>query len=68
MAKNFLDKSKVKVEELARQTNTYLVDKYRQTRDVFSPSAAYGQILKVLQEYVSLIMFYIEDSVIESSI
>ncbi len=68
MLKNFLDKSKLKVDELAKQTNAFLVNKYRQTSDVFSPSSAYGQILRVLQEYVKLIMFYIEDSITELNI
>lgn len=64
----FLDKAKVKVSELKNQSLQYLVNKYRQTGEVFSPSSAYGQILQVLSEYVDLILLYIEDSITELNI
>jgi hypothetical protein len=64
----FLDKEKIKFAELVDQTNQFLVNKYRQTLDVFSPSSAFGQILSVVDNYVKLILFYIEDSITELNI
>tara|TARA_Y100000385_G_scaffold114057_1_gene118331 strand:- start:2985 stop:4745 length:1761 start_codon:yes stop_codon:yes gene_type:complete len=65
---NFLDKGKIKFEDLVTQVNQYLRSKYSASRKILTPSSPYGQILTVIQNLAQLIFFYIEDSINELNI
>lgn len=64
----FFDKSKIQASSLYNQTYDYVTTKFSQAGKIFTLSSAYGQILYVLSNLSSMIMFYIEDSITELNI
>jgi len=64
----FFDKSKIQASALYNQTYDYVTTKFSQAGKIFTLSSAYGQILYVLSNLSSMIMFYIEDSITELNI
>jgi hypothetical protein len=65
---NFLDKSKIKINDLKDQVNTYLRSTYNANRELLTPSSPYGQILIVIENLIQLVFYYIEDSINELNI
>jgi len=65
---NFFDKSKVQASELYSQIFSYVTEKFSQAGKIFTLASAYGQILSVLTNLASMILFFIEDSVTEQNI
>jgi len=61
----FLNKSRIKANEIIDDMVEFLVKKYRQSKKMFTPSTSYGQILMVLSNHVQLIYFYIQNSISE---
>ena len=68
MKLNIFKHNRIQTSQLLRDTIDFLVDKFNQSKKVFSVSSAYGQILFVLEQLSNLIFYYIEDSVTELSI
>ena len=64
----FFDKSKIQASSLYNQTYDYVTTKFSQAGKIFTLSSAYGQILYVLSNLSSMILFYIEDSITELNI
>jgi hypothetical protein len=60
--------NRIQVSELLKDTIDFLVDKFNQSKKVFSVSSVYGQILFVLENLTNLMFYYIEDSTTEQSI
>lgn len=65
---SFFDKSKIQASALYAQTYDYVTEKFSQAGKVFTLSSAYGQILSVLSNLSSMILFFIEDSITELNI
>lgn len=65
---NFLDKTKAQASEIYAEVQQYLVDTFSQAGKVFTNSSAYGQILGVISQITSMILFFIEDSITELNI
>jgi len=64
----FFDKSKIQASSIYSQTYDYVTTKFSQAGKIFTLSSAYGQILYVLSNLSSMILFYIEDSITELNI
>ena len=64
----FLDYNKIKFNDIVYSTNKWLRDTYSQSKNVFSKSSPFGQIIAVLQEYSQLFFYYLEDSLVEMNI
>jgi hypothetical protein len=62
---NFLDKNKIKANDLINSTVTYLVTTYKQSIDAFTYATSFGQILLVTQNLFQLVLYYIQDSISE---
>lgn len=65
---NIFDKTKIQASQLVTQAFNYVSDKFSQAGKVFTLSSAYGQILSVLSQLSTMILFFIEDSVTEQNI
>ena len=68
MQLNIFTANRIKVTELLRDSVDFLVDRFNQSKKVFSVSSVYGQILYVIEQLTQLIFYYIEDSSTELSI
>ena len=68
MQLNIFSQNRIKVTELIRDSVDFLVDRFNQSKKVFSVSSVYGQILFVVENLSQLILYYIEDSSTELSI
>ena len=64
----FLSASRVKANEMIRDTRSYIARLYGRTGELFTTASPFSQILDVLGEISKLIMFYIEDSTVEQNI
>lgn len=65
---SFLKFNRIKFGEIFNSTREYLSKTYSQRGDIFSPASPFGQILKVMQTYLQMILLYIEDSLVEMNI
>jgi len=65
---DIFNKSKIQANAIYAQAYTFLTEKFSQVGKVFSVSSAYGQILSVLSNLSSMILFFIEDSITELNI
>lgn len=65
---SFFDKTKVQAAEIYAQTYDFVTEKFNQVGKIFTLSSAYGQILSVISELSSMILFFIEDSITELNI
>ena len=63
----FLDNKDIQGQNLLTKTTDYMVNKYRQIKQVFSYSDPYGQIILVLQNLTKINMSYIRHSINEMS-
>jgi hypothetical protein len=59
---------RIAFEQMYEDVKEYLVGKFQQVGQIFSPAGAYGQILGVLLDMSKLIFYYIEDSITELNI
>ena len=59
------DKTKLQSEEIFNQATAYVAEKFAQVGKVFTPASAYGQILSVISNLSTMILFFIEDSITE---
>ena len=66
--KNFLETDKITFAALVNQTQEYLVKAYNRARSIFTPASPFGQILQVVQNLTQLVIFYIEDALVELNI
>ena len=64
----FFDKINVQATQLVSQAYAYVTNQFSQAGKVFTLSSAYGQILSVLSNLSTMILFFIEDSVTEQNI
>ena len=64
----FFDKSKIQASELYNQAYEFATTKFSQVNKVFTLASAYGQILSVISNLSSMILFFIEDSITELNI
>lgn len=62
------DLAKIRTTELLKQTVDFLVDKYKQSRKLFTVASPFGQVIFVLQNIANLIFYYIEDAITELNI
>lgn len=61
-------KNRLAIELLLTDTISYVVDKFKQSRNQFNIASAYGQIIFVVQNISQLILYFIEDSITELNI
>lgn len=59
---------RIKTNELIQDTVEFLVEKFQQSRKIFTVASPFGQILFMLQNLVQLMFYYIEDSLSELNI
>ncbi len=59
----FLNKDRIKADLLLNDTVDYMVKKFRQSKEVFSFSSAYGQIILVAQNLFKINLFYKQDAI-----
>jgi len=65
MANNIFRKNNILIKGLLGDSFEFLQRTYNQTRNVFTVSSAWGQILFVLENLSQLILYFIEDSITE---
>lgn len=68
MAFNIFKHDRIRATEILQDTINFVVDKFKQSKKVFTVSSVYGQILYVLENLSNFIFYYIEDSTTEFSI
>lgn len=68
MKLKIFDSNKIKFDDIVTSINQWLIDTYDQSREVFTKSSPFGQILSVIQGFSQLVFLYIEDVVTESNI
>ena len=64
----FLNPNRLRFSTLTNAVKTYLINTYDQTKNVFSKSSPFGQILDVVSEYYQLVLLYLEDVLVELNI
>jgi hypothetical protein len=62
------NKTKIQASEIVAQAYSYVSEKFQQVGKVFTLSSAYGQILSVISQLSTMILFFIEDSLTEQNI
>ena len=62
------NKSQVQASDLVSQAYTYVANQFEQVAKVFTLSSAYGQILSVIAQLTTMILYFIEDSTTEMNI
>ena len=65
---NIFRKNNILIGGLLRQSFDFLQLTYNQTRNIFTVTSAWGQILFVIQNLSQLILYFIEDSITELNI
>ena len=64
----FLNPNRLRFSTLTNAVKTCLINTYDQTKNVFSKSSPFGQILDVVSEYYQLVLLYLEDVLVELNI
>ena len=65
---NFFDKTRVQSSALYNQAYSYVTNVFAQSGKIFTLSSAYGQILSVISNFTTMILYFIEDSITELNI
>lgn len=65
---NFFDRTKIQASEIYNQVYDLVTQKFAQAGKLFTLASAYGQILSVISQLSSMILFFIEDSITEMNI
>ena len=60
-----LNKARIQSSQIFEDAKTYISRAYKRTGEFFTAASPYAQILLVLSELGQLIMFYIEDALVE---
>jgi hypothetical protein len=63
----FLKANKVKADTLLDDTVSYLVATYKQSVDTFTYASSLGQLILVVKNLFSLVLFYIQDGITQSN-
>lgn len=63
-----LEKFRIKADEAFDDIVDYLVNKYRQSKKMFTPSTSFGQILSVLNNHMQIMLYYVQSSISELNI
>jgi hypothetical protein len=63
-----LNKARIQSSQIFEDARTYISRAYKRTGEFFTAASPYAQILLVLSELGQLIMFYIEDALVEQNI
>lgn len=64
----FLDKARVRFNEISNDVQDYLVQRYNQSRTVFTRASPFTHINEVLNDLFQLTLFYTEDSISELNV
>ena len=64
----FLDTVKNAADQIKTDTRTYISRVYKRANTLFTEASPFAQIIAVFSELYELIMFYIEDAVVEQNI
>jgi hypothetical protein len=59
------DKTRIQASSIYNQATEYVSEKFAQVGKVFTPASAYGQILSVISNLSTMILYFIEDSITE---
>ena len=59
---------KIRINDILGETITFLQDRYKQTKQIFTAASPFGQLLIVFENLSQLIFYYIEDSITELNI
>ena len=65
---NIFDKANVQASDIYNSIYAYVTNTFSQAGKIFTISSAYGQILSVLSNLASMILYFIEDSITELNI
>jgi hypothetical protein len=64
----FLETVRTNAEQIKADTRTYVSRVYKRANTLFTEASPFAQIISVFSELYELIMFYIEDAVVEQNI
>jgi hypothetical protein len=59
---------KLRITDLLEETITFLQDRFKQTKTIFTAASPFGQLLIVIENLSQLIFYYIEDAITELNI
>lgn len=59
---------KIRIGDILSETITFLQDKYKQSRSIFTAASPFGQLLIVFENLSQLIFYYLEDAITELNI
>ena len=59
---------KLRINELLEETISFLQDRFKQTKTIFTAASPFGQVLIVVENLSQLIFYYIEDAITELNI
>jgi len=64
----FLNRIRITANQIKQDASTYITRLYKRSNILFTEASPFAQIISVLSEISELIMFYIEDSIVEQNI
>ena len=64
----FLETVRTNAEQIKTDTRTYISRVYKRANTLFTEASPFAQITSVFSELFELIMFYVEDAVVEQNI
>ena len=64
----FLTKARATAEQVFEDSSNYLSRVYDRAGDFFTVASPFAQLMEVVSELNELLMFYIEDSVVEQNV
>jgi len=64
----FLNRTRLTAEQIFNDSRTYISRVYARSSTLFTNASPFAQILRVMSEIAELLLFYIEDSVVEKNI
>jgi hypothetical protein len=59
---------KIRITDILEETITFLQDRFKQTKTLFTAASPFGQLLIVIENLSQLIFYYIEDAITELNI
>jgi len=65
---NFLETTRARATQIQQDTRTYITRVYKRANTLFTEASPFAQIINVFGELYELIMFYIEDAIVEQNI
>ena len=64
----FLDRLRITATQIRDDAGSYISNAYKRAGTLFTTASPFAQIISVLSEITELIMFYIEDALVEQNI